>query len=1821
MKTTFPLLIALLALLHCALAPACAFAVTGQELATLRGERSYPQALDLPDAQTFAAEPGALLLSGSQAVLQPDAEKLEALTAQLRGQITDLGDAVDFLSVFADDCVGALVNRANHLQSLYTLTEDELSASDRDTLGAFIADYSLLASQLFSQIEFQLTKLSYAYSRIDTLVSLVRSGEYSPAETDEYLAELAAIADEASERLKSFTDDEQCLEAYLTQFYTAHLMIAAMEEALSPLHDKAQALYAQQAQALAAQENGGGLLRAASAHVSVISRSQYAVTVRDEGGSPIRGAQVEVRVLNGDSKVVSTVKDTTDDLGYAFFCYDDFQPGKDDKANIDVRVHAAGFRTQASGKLYVQGGGFTVMSLEPDDGSPYIVQTTYNDEDIVRVANGIYITPYNHALQSLSFCVNTASAACHVQLYQPGSSAQPGGKENVIAEFDVDPSRPSADLRQDDTYATEYSRTFSAEYGSDAYFQRNQPVYLRLTWQQGGEQRKTETLTLFSVKKARVPNPTFVNDTNQFMGSIGFTLPKDWPIIGGSRLTLPTNSEFVKFTFFLNTDGTLYAGVSANIGLLKNGGWKNQTAKNQAAMEAAIAADNLGMVKSFSAGVAGNYDMMHNQHVVAGFSASLTPYLFIIARRAAIEDEEHDVSGWYEYQGDFSVGAIVAFKFSATFQATAGPVPVFLGLDFSMGFNLGLKMGMKFDMLGAFGGFRNFSLSDDTGFYFSPFLNVALTAGAGIPSLAYVGIQGRFYLTADIVFSPVPSLRQAKGEVSVSLDVCIFFFQKLFKLWSLTYSWTNPYYTQSAMLLSSLEEELAQTRTQRDALTVSRDASPGTQQTEKTTVRAMQPIGAKDSNVLFVPVSMKHPFTPHDGMLPYSLPDMCLALWLQKRPNGQTLLSYSSTQLNTQNDMDASGSTAVLRLNSEFNSWEVVDFDVEYLCMPDRPGELPAPPMLYIALSIAPIGTPDSEVALKSRLLFMECQVLVMSSQTQPRVALNCLQQKLLSTADAQQPGITMPRIERTNSGYLIGAIATYPTASDKPRRAVLLYDSAAASHDHPWAWSIAQDLSQTPGDGWEIAEFQLLDRLFRVESYSSVIQPPDSPGYVLLMRSTTDEAKSRFYFFPGKKGTFFPSFSPVPERPDVLCLGGDTLNFSNIQLIEEYDELYNTRQVGIGALRLLRDAQTGQLSTSLCLMTLDRNQPSGLGVWLSLKPTDTGVSVGADGLSFLEINGSYYACWLTSTTNPDGSRDYELQASYISLKHGIASQPFTLLHLCRSADTDAQEHIARASLLPLTRGSQGLLYGVLLEKRSAGSGYRWAKFSYGIQMSMEVTALVPEAPIILPGDTFTSRIRVRNTGMLPIYNFSIDYLTRPEDSASSSNTFVKQVFVDMQNIDGGEVRNVDRQTGAATGAALTGETAVYRMEDGSRERNGEIAHTLVYITVDHGTSLSGEDVRPTPQERTVTVASLPADGTLDLRTSFTAPLDCWGERTDGKNNVILTARVHNLETGTDLAPQADTAVYASERGGAVTLSAPLSAQNDEGQSAESDKYFGSKLTLPAEAVYYAPYDLSGARIDVADFDLDDNNLMLEADVMMVSGVPTACITLRNLDGTQAEDVIPMLVAMVDGRETWRLALKTALSGEYTRSLSVPLSELAGGKPYSVVDLYLVQKINARQLTQADIDYSSYGEADSFDNHRRLSPVYDFYFIVEPESASAFTGEAVTLTAQAAGPSGPFTYQWVEVSTDGTLRPLRGETGTTLTLPAVTLAQSGTKYLCIAANSDGILLQSRAAALTVSDMLPVTGDASQPAGWLALLAASGLMLLALIAKHKEHSRQ
>ena len=415
-----------------------------------------------------------------------------------------------------------------------------------------------------------------------------------------------------------------------------------------------------------------------------------------------------------------------------------------------------------------------------------------------------------------------------------------------------------------------------------------------------------------------------------------------------------------------------------------------------------------------------------------------------------------------------------------------------------------------------------------------------------------------------------------------------------------------------------------------------------------------------------------------------------------------------------------------------------------------------------------------------------------------------------------------------------------------------------------------------------------------------------------------------------------------------------------------------------------------------------------------------------------------------------------------------------------------------------------------------------------------------------------------------------------------------------MLNLKNNAMRNAAGQT------IKSGESAVYRLDDGTKKSNGEIVHLIRYNT---HTGLHSDDGQISKwKEQTQTLHVLPADGELTLRASFTAPRDCWGDKTDA----TLTAMVHGLEAGLDLEKTDATATFAGGRSSAVTMT---SAQPVVRSAASGGDEF-EKILLSADCVSYAYLDGSGQPTDESDLDLTGNDMTLEADVVLFGGQPTVSITLSNLDGVQAKGVTPMLVAMVDGKETWRYALRTELTSDYTRCLTLPLSTLAGGKPYSTIDLYLTSSALGSDV----LNFDAFGEVNDYDNHVTLCPVYDFFFVTEPQSTTAFVGQDIELTAEVAGASGPFTYQWVEVNTDGTLRALRGETGTTLMLKAVTLAQNGTKYRCMATNSQGIQRFSNTATLTVCEEPPVTGDTSHTAGWLALLGISGMLLFLVIRR-------
>ena len=1773
-------IVLLLTLLACLFMPAGASAVTGAQIAALRGERSYPQALDLPDALSVAAQSGGVMLrSAENGYPQPDVGKISELAGRYSGEIRDIGDAVDFLSVFTTDYVGALVHQANHLQSMYLQCESKLNESDRTNAAQAIEEDSLRASELYSEVEFLTTKLSYCYNRMDVLVGYIQSGEYTPSQTDEWLAELADLYQDAKKRLDDFTDEANLVKLF-NDYFTTHLMLTAMETVIDQLHESTEQAVSAGAAALDAAENGSGKLRRADTHVTIVSKSEYVVTVTGPDGSPLEGADVEIHVLDGDGKLTRKLEPKqTNEHGYAIFCFSDFDPDDSGKATIDVWVRTQGYRTQSTGRITAKGGGFVPVALEQDNGNPYIVVANYEGEDILRTNNGIYISPDNKGSSTMSFTVNT-DRPCTVTLYQIDDK----NKENVAIQYKLDPQKPGYS-KQDEEHTTEYTYERIGSYCSNQYFLRKSPVYVRIAWEQDGAQQKEETLTPFVIRKARVSNPLSRNGGNAFMGSYGVTLPNDWPYVGGAQFKLPITSDSYIVNFYIDLNGTVYIGHRWEAG--KETFAATDSQMKRAAHDKELRENGTGRIMQMLKGIANDYTTLDEQRVVGSMTGSCVPYIMAILRYGSIDDDDEIDVGWYEFQGDLSFGLLLSFNASVTFQPIP-VVPFLIGLDFGVGLNLGFDIGVKVDIKSGFEDWRNFTLSDTTSpFIISPFLDVSASMGLGVPRGAYVGIRGRIYASFDCIvgFSGYVS---AQAYARVTIEAVVLWLKKSWTIYNINWADSrNGGRMQTAVLLTSIEESgQSSSAAAADRYLLDPDvyARAGTDE-YRTQNGQLKPTSiirlceTENTNVKFLPISMA--FSRNQNK---NVSDMGLAMWIENKAINGVLryrLCYRATSLDDTDDL-AGPSPNIFVLDFGLgDAYDVADFDVDYYCKDNTTA-----PELSVLITAVPHGTPEAQVEQETQLYFAQFTAQYATAQNAPggqsfpTVKFNPKENSarhITSMDGTAEKGFIMPRVRvlaGSNGNVVLGALHPYAYGSDT--RYGVMMSSNYESYQLTAYYTIT-DPDMKP------VELQLLDRKF-----SGTGALANVPACFLLLQSRSQEDKTKFCMIPAS--------SYWGSGHSIASIGGGSINLTSFRMIEEYDVRYNKRQVGVGALRTVRDADTGLQQSRLFLMRLGWMGASinPQTLWDGLNPVDTGVAVGTGGFAFMEINGAHYAYWLTSTVNRQGDTVFDVNACYVNTDTQIASKPFSLLSVIdpKRPSYKNENQLADVTLMPIAQNS-GSLYGMFLSGVYADSGlfsrvdYRWGKFSYAIQIGLEVKALAPDYPVILPGDTFTSTLRLCNTGMLPIYNFDIDFLTTPE--GSSSTNFVTQLHVDMLNLKNNAMRNEAGQT------IKSGESAVYRLDDGTKKSNGEIVNLIRYSTNIGFSSDDGQISKWKEESKTLSV--LPADGELTLRASFTAPLNCWGDKTDA----TLTAMVHGLEAGIDLEKSAGTATFAGGRSSAVMMT---SAQPIARSAANGGDEF-EKVTLSADCVSYAYLDESGEAIDEYDLDLTGNDMKLEAGVVLLDDKPTARITLSNLDGVQSVDVTPMLVAMVDGKETWRYALKTELTSEYTRCLTLPLSTLAGGKTYSTIELCLTSSALGSDV----LNFDAFGEVNDYDNHVTLCPVYDFNFITEPQDAAAFVGQDVELTAEVAGTSGPFTYQWVEVNTDGMLRTLRGETGMTLTLKAVTLAQSNTKYRCIATNSQGIQRYSSTATLTVSEEMPVTGDTSHAAAWLALLGVSCLLLL------------
>ena len=482
-------------------------------------------------------------------------------------------------------------------------------------------------------------------------------------------------------------------------------MLTAMETVIEQLHESTETAISAGAAALDVAENGSGKLRRADTHVTIVSKSEYVVTVAGPDGSPLRGANVEIRVLDGEGRLVRKLEPKkTNKHGYAIFCFSDMNPDVDGKASVQIWVRAEGYCTQATGRVTAEGGGFTPFRLEKDDGSPYIVQMTYNGEDILRTSNGIYISPLFEEKQTISITVNT-KYPCTVSMEQ--FAGEDG--DHTVLEFDVELGQPG-DAVQNSEHPTEYTCTMTRAFCSDKYFLRKADVNMYIRWAPEGHDkiRLKGTFIPFVVRKARVPNPISRNGSNMFMGTVGVMLPNSFPFVGGTRFQFPIASERFINTFFIDFNGTVYIGHRwEDQGFPAKGDPQNKREEFNKSLKEEAAETISKMCK----GLADDCSQLDTRYIVGNISGSCIPYLLAILRCGAIDDDEEIDDGWYEFQADADFGLILAFKVS--FSGQPAPwIPFVVGMDFSTGVNMGFDFGFKLDVKGDLSDARNFRISD-----------------------------------------------------------------------------------------------------------------------------------------------------------------------------------------------------------------------------------------------------------------------------------------------------------------------------------------------------------------------------------------------------------------------------------------------------------------------------------------------------------------------------------------------------------------------------------------------------------------------------------------------------------------------------------------------------------------------------------------------------------------------------------------------------------------------------------------------------------------------------------------------------------------------------------------------------------------------------------------------------------------------------------------------------------------------------------------------------------------------------------------------------
>lgn len=419
-----------------------------------------------------------------------------------------------------------------------------------------------------------------------------------------------------------------------------------------------------------------------------------------------------------------------------------------------VVVQKDGYRTFETGKMRFIGAEELAVATEPTDGHPYARMAAFDDWDIQYADSATFpATPANRDTHTLVVKTEVSDGRpVRVTAYQDGG-----------ASFQVDATPDASGLavatlegRFLSTHADDASQAFAPDkpvlitVATDAGDGESFTLESNLVVKRGHlDEASFEPGQRFSLDEL-MPNEASDADLSPDNGDLSVTLPESIPVIGGGSIKLPI--PFLPVT--IETDPLSYIFIAAKLSMSLHKGtdgrgdknvWTRDTYENCSSEAFRTAQDALQSYLNKNAGIADTKRSALTK-VPGGFGFS--PSLEVGFGLYQTWDDQLLV-----WRGDAKGYVELTLNLSYTLQFFIAWFPVYVLFEFIVDAYLALEAGMEFVDAGEK---TKPQFSGGSGFTFTPKLEIAVGAGAGMSGAASIGVRGSGFLSFPInaLFSP-----------------------------------------------------------------------------------------------------------------------------------------------------------------------------------------------------------------------------------------------------------------------------------------------------------------------------------------------------------------------------------------------------------------------------------------------------------------------------------------------------------------------------------------------------------------------------------------------------------------------------------------------------------------------------------------------------------------------------------------------------------------------------------------------------------------------------------------------------------------------------------------------------------------------------------------------------------------------------------------------------------------------------------------------------------------------------------------------------------